>query len=61
MSARDREHMNLRAAGWEQTDRGGVGILQTPDKCFYYSQEVAVEMDRGRAKPYVPKCRGGGT
>jgi hypothetical protein len=46
-----REHMDLRAASWEQTDRGGIAIWQSPKKGFYYAQEVAVEMDRGGAKP----------
>jgi hypothetical protein len=57
---RDREHMELRAVGWEPVERGGVAIWQCPDHGFYYSQDVAVELVREGTKPYVPKCLGEG-
>lgn len=53
--------MDLRVAGWEQAERGRVVTWQTPDRDFYRSKEVTVEMDWGRTKPHVPRCRGGGT
>ena len=56
MNEQDREHMELRAAGCEPVERGGVSIWQSPDNGYYYSQEVAVGTVREGTKPYVPKC-----
>ena len=60
MNQQDREQMELRGAGWELVERGGIDIWQSPDNGFCYAQEMAVEMVREGTKPYVPKCLGGG-
>ena len=59
MDERDREHMELRAAGWELVERGGVVIWQSPDNGFYYAEDGRGLVREG-TKPYVPKCLGGG-
>jgi hypothetical protein len=59
MNEQDREHMELRAAGWEPVERGRVDTWQSLDNGFYYSQEMALGMLREGTKPYVPTCLGG--
>ena len=60
MNEQDREHMGLRAAGWEPNESGRHVVWRSPDNGSYYSREVAVEMVREGKRPYVPTCLEGG-